>query len=138
MTLTRTCLFVSVAVGLLLSITCVERAVAQKQTPAAPANETPNQVTVPLIVEGNRPYIELNFYRSDGSKRSARFLVDSGGGGFLLSEPLARDLGLTWGEVSQEEGEKFATTQSVPRVSVGDALTLTRFSILNTRDHSTK
>lgn len=103
-----------------LLTTTGNRCVLAQDAAATTAKKTPNQVTVPLIVEGNRPFIELNFYRVDGSKRTARFLVDSGGGGFLLSEPLARDLGLTWGEVSQEEGEKFATAQTVPRVSVGD------------------
>ena len=105
-------------VCLLLTIICAQRAVAQK-TPAGSANQTPNQVTVPLILEGNRPYIELNFSRPDGSKRTARFLVDSGGGGFLLTEPLARDLGLTWGEVRDEGGQKFGGAQTVPVVSVG-------------------
>ena len=106
-------------VCLLLGIICAQRAVAQK-TPEISAKQTPNQVTVPLILEGNRPYIELNFYRADGSKRTARFLVDSGGGGFLLSEPLARDLGLTWGPINQEGGQKFASAQTVPVVSVGE------------------
>ena len=57
----------------------------------------PQQATVPLLVEKNRPYVELTFQRPDGSRRKARFLVDSGGGGFSLTEPLARDLGLKWG-----------------------------------------
>jgi hypothetical protein len=55
-------------------------------------SKAPNQATVPLLVEKNRPFIDLTFRRADGSKRSARFLIDSGGGGFALTEPLARDL----------------------------------------------
>jgi predicted aspartyl protease len=115
----RTFSLMSVAICLLLTIICAQRTVAQK-TPAKAASQVKDQVTVPLIVEGNRPFIELTFYRADGSKRSARFLIDSGGGGFLLSEPLARDLGLTWGEVSEEEGKKFAAAKTIPRVSVGE------------------
>ena len=39
-----------------------------------------SQMTVPLYMEGNRPYIDLTFRGPDGSTRSARFLVDTGGG----------------------------------------------------------
>jgi hypothetical protein len=59
--------------------------------------QTVAQATVPLIVEGNRPFIELTFRKPDGSVRKARFLIDTGGGGFLITEPLAHDLGLNWG-----------------------------------------
>ncbi len=77
------------------------------------------QATVPLIVEGNRPFIELSFHKPDGSVRKARFLIDTGGGGFLITEPLARDLGLRWGPVMHEEGAQFAVVANSPAVSVG-------------------
>jgi len=77
-------------------------------------------VTVPLLVEGNRPFVEITFRRSDGSMRRARFLVDSGGGGFLLVEPLARDLGLQWGETTPEEGMEFAAATVPPNAFVGE------------------
>ncbi|HXE42907.1 MAG TPA: hypothetical protein VN516_07765 [Candidatus Baltobacteraceae bacterium] len=35
----------------------------------------PNQVTVPLQIDGNRPYIDVAFRRPDGSTRSARFQI---------------------------------------------------------------
>jgi hypothetical protein len=73
-----------------------------------------DQVTVPLLVEGHRPFVELTFRRPDGSMRAARFLVDTGGGGFLLVEPLARDLGLQWGETSREQGLDFAEASTPP------------------------
>ena len=76
--------------------------------------------TVPLIVEGNRPFIELTFHKPDGSVRKARFLIDTGGGGFLITEPLARDLGLRWGSTTHEEGEDLAVVVGSPEVSVGD------------------
>jgi predicted aspartyl protease len=82
--------------------------------------QTVAQATVPLIVEGNRPFIELTFRKPDGSVRKARFLIDTGGGGFLITEPLAHDLGLTWGPEIHEEGSKFAVVVSAPEVSVGD------------------
>jgi hypothetical protein len=61
--------------------------------PAAP--DKPHDVdraTVPLLVEGNRPLIDVTFRKADGSTRTGRFVVDSGGGGFLIVEPLAKQL----------------------------------------------
>ncbi len=86
--------------------------------PQAPAAEL-DSVTVPLLVEGNRPFVELSFRRPDGSLRSARFLVDTGGGGFLLVQPLAEDLGLAWGETVREEGAEFARPTRTPEAFVG-------------------
>src|SRR5947207_610393 len=86
----------------------------------APARARADRATVPLILEGNRPYIDLTFRRADGTTRQARFLVDSGGGGFLMTEPLARDLGVRWGPTSKEEGAEFGSATTVPSVSVGD------------------
>ena len=83
-------------------------------------SKEPQQVTVPLLVEKNRPYVELTFQRPDGSKRLARFLVDSGGGGFQMTEPLARDLGLKWGPTMSEEGHEFAVITDPVKVSIGD------------------
>jgi predicted aspartyl protease len=78
------------------------------------------QATVPLIVEGNRPFIDLTFRRPDGSQRSARFLIDSGGGDFLLTEALARDLGLKLGATWREDGSEFAAVREPPKAFVGD------------------
>jgi predicted aspartyl protease len=75
--------------------------------------------TVPLLVEGNRPFIDVTFHKADGSIKSARFLVDSGGGAFLLVEPLARELGLTLGASQSEEGQAFAAVTSPVNASVG-------------------
>lgn len=80
----------------------------------------PQQVTVPLFVEKNRPFVELTFKRPDGSKRTARFLVDAGGGAFQLTEALARDLGLKWGPAQSEEGHQFAVLTDPVKASVGD------------------
>jgi predicted aspartyl protease len=88
-------------------------------TSAQTAKET-QQATVPLIVEKNRPFVELTFRRPDGSKRTARFLVDSGGGGFGMVEPLARDLGLKWGPTQQEEGKTLALITDPVKVYIGD------------------
>ena len=79
-----------------------------------------DRATVPLIVEGNRPYIDVAFRKADGSTKTARFLVDTGGGGFLIVEPLAKELGLPLGEVEEEDGEKIAKVTAPPSAFVGD------------------
>jgi hypothetical protein len=76
------------------------------------------QVTVPLIVELNRPFIDLEFKKPDGSARIARFWVDTGGGAFIMCEPLARDLNLEVGPAMGENGRRFAQT-TPPKVTVG-------------------
>jgi predicted aspartyl protease len=86
----------------------------------AVAQQRPDRATVPLLIEKNRPYITVTLRRADGSTRAARFLVDTGGGGFLITEPLARDLGLEWGTASREEGAEFALVKKVPEALVGE------------------
>ncbi len=75
-----------------------------------------NHVTVPLFVEGNRPFVEIAFRCANGSLRFARFLIDSGGGGFLIAESLARDLGLKWNQIRREENMELATVTTLPNV----------------------
>src|SRR5258708_1546887 len=76
------------------------------QTPQAPP--APRSATVPFHFEDNRVFVDLTFTKPDGSPRIARFWVDTGGGGFLMAEPLARDLGLDLsGKSAEEKGTKF-------------------------------
>jgi predicted aspartyl protease len=84
------------------------------------ASSLPGQqgVTVPLYVELNRPFIDLEFKKPDGSPRTARFWVDTGGGGFIICEPLARDLDLKFGPEGSEGGRRFAAT-TPPKVTLG-------------------
>jgi predicted aspartyl protease len=66
------------------------------------------QTTVPLIVEGNAPIVELSFTTASGSLRKARFLVDTGGGAFLIGSQLMADIGAkAAGPEVQEEGERY-------------------------------
>jgi hypothetical protein len=75
--------------------------------------------TVPLIVEGNVPLIDLEFVRSDGSTQTGRFVVDSGGGAFLLTEKLASAIGLKpSGPARNSEGSRLAPAPP-PEVRVG-------------------
>jgi hypothetical protein len=62
MTLKLFCIFIALA-----SVGC-----GQPQTTSSGVD----QVTVPLLVEGHRPFVELTFPKPDGSTRAARFLVD--------------------------------------------------------------
>jgi len=110
----------SVAICLLLCAAGERQTIAQSTPSGDPARGTVDHVTVPLLVEGNRPFIDVAFRRPDGSTRSARFVVDSGGGGFLIAEPLARDLGLRWGVTRHEEGAEFAVAEVPPKAFVGD------------------
>jgi hypothetical protein len=104
-----------------LKVKCQSRLVAMIATcfVTCAAHAQVNQATVPLILEGNRPFVEVTFRKADGSERAARFLVDSGGGAFIIAEPLARDIGLTWGESQKEEGKEFAIATTLPTASVG-------------------
>src|SRR4051794_32563685 len=78
-----------------------------------------DRATIPMIVEGNRPFIDLSFRKPDGTERKARFWIDTGGGGFLLVQKLAADLGLRFEGVPQEEeGAKFWPTKA-PRTWAG-------------------
>ena len=79
-----------------------------------------SQATVPLIVEGNRPFIHVTFRKADGSTRNARFLLDTGGGGFLIAEPLAREIGLTLGDSVREGGQVLARVRGTVAAFVGD------------------
>jgi hypothetical protein len=76
------------------------------QTSQAPP--APRSATVPFFFEDNRVFVDLTFIKPDGSPRNARFWVDTGGGAFLMAEPLARDLGLDLsGKPMEKEGVKF-------------------------------
>lgn len=65
-----------------------------------------NSVTVPFHFEGNRIFVDLKVGIPNGPKRSARFWVDTGGGGFLLTESLAQELGFQWGEPMESQGAR--------------------------------
>src|SRR5215469_5250109 len=99
-----------VAAGL-CALTCMAlQAKSGDQTKAA---------TVPLYSTGNRAHVDLDFVRPDGSTRRARFIVDTGGGAFILGEALAKDIGLSPnGPETNEDGTRFAPAPA-PRAVVG-------------------
>lgn len=93
-----------VAAGTQVQMEAPKRAPELKKLVSIPAQ--PHQVTVPLILEGNTPIVELEFPAASGGVRKARFVVDTGGGGFLLGNKLMADIGAKpSGPVSEEEGD---------------------------------
>ena len=56
-----------------------------------------NYVTVPVVFDHNRMIIEGEIQRKDGNWRKARLWVDSGNPDFIMSEALAKDLGMDLG-----------------------------------------
>jgi len=65
------------------------------------AVQSPRSATVPFALDHNRMIVGVEFVRPDGTIRRASAWVDTGNQFFMLSEPLARELGL---EVSVPEG----------------------------------
>jgi predicted aspartyl protease len=90
------CIFLVGSVAVATQDSSPNRA-AQTLRPTA----TPASVTVPLIFEDNRVFVELAFRRADGSFRKARTWVDTGGGWFAVTERLAKDIG------AERKGEPF-------------------------------
>ena len=103
--------------------TCVLAAcggAAPAPSPPAPplAPNSPDQSTVKLYVIGNRPYVDITLRKPDGSSRIGRFLVDSGGGAFILAQPLALGLGLTSQQIESNDG-KFAKVDGPLEAKIG-------------------
>ncbi|HSN18334.1 MAG TPA: aspartyl protease family protein [Gammaproteobacteria bacterium] len=84
---------------------------------AAAAAGTP--VSVPMHVEGGRPYIDVQFSDRDGDPVTARAWLDTGGGALVLTQRLADQLGLVPTDGGfKAEGENLAALP-LPTLSVG-------------------
>jgi predicted aspartyl protease len=75
--------------------------------------------TVPMDVRDNRVFIDLRAVRANGSTRTARFWVDTGGGAVILSEALAHDLRLTPVRPSMQEGKNTFLPVTSPQIEIG-------------------
>ena len=96
----------------------------------APFPTKPTLVTVPLIVEGNAPIIELEFPMQSGKLRKARFLVDTGGGALLLGNKVMADVGAKAdGPAMEDEGSPIQPLAPVEVQLGGMALDLTNVSV---------
>ena len=77
---------------------------------AATGRTQPPSSTVAFALDHNRMTLEVEFPHADGGVRKARAWVDTGGTDLLVSESLARDLGI-------EVPARLAADQSVPSPS---------------------
>ena len=79
----------------------------------------PASATVPLDASTNCAIVQLGFVKPDGVVRMARFLVDTGGGGFILTESLANELALRRTGPAMTEGEGTFAPLEPPTVRLG-------------------
>lgn len=87
---------------------------------SASAPASTGMATIPMILELDRPYVDMTLTTKDGNPVQARFWLDTGGGAILLSAGLAKQLGFeAHGKTIHEEGSVLAATQ-IPKISVGN------------------
>lgn len=81
---------------------------------------TQQSVTVPLYLERDQPYIDIEVTGNNAKSSRAQFLVDTGGGGFLIPEGLAHELDIqfTRENLEHEGGSRFLPI-AAPRAFVG-------------------
>lgn len=91
-----------------------------QQPPLAVVPSRPLSATVPMFLEDNRVFVELTFHRADGSPRKARAWVDTGGGWFAITEPLAKEIGVTRTGDDIQVGDGHATPIAHPDVRLGE------------------
>jgi len=81
--------------GLLGVVGCLLLLAAAPQARAAvPQGGTADSVTVPVTLDHNRMLVQAEVQRRDGSWRTALLWIDTGNPVMMVSEALARDLGL--------------------------------------------
>lgn len=71
--------------------------------------------SVPLEIDDGRPVVEIDLRGPDGQQSTGRFLVDTGGGAFIIPEATARAARITWSETMQSQGRELATPDAIPR-----------------------
>lgn len=91
-----------------------------QRAPSAVVPSRPLSSTVPIFLEDNRVFVELTFRRTDGSPRKARAWVDTGGGWFAITEPLAKEIGVTRTGDDITVGDGHATPIAHPNVRLGE------------------
>jgi hypothetical protein len=76
-------------------------------------------VTVPLLIEHDRPFAEFTLIFPDGRRRPTWFWLDTGSGGIGLARDLARELGLPLD--AEEELLLDWDGRELPSLAIGDA-----------------
>jgi hypothetical protein len=92
---------------------------AAAMTAAAAVDGRPRPATVPMRLDHNRVVVELELKRPDGAWQKARAWVDTGGTALIVSEPLARELGVDLAGMPAGNGQTFATQALVPALRLG-------------------
>jgi predicted aspartyl protease len=87
---------------------------------AASAQTQPTSATVPLDASTDTAIVEFTFQKKDGTPRKARFVVDTGGGTFILSEPLANEIGVERIGPAEKGDEGTYAPLAAPAVRLGD------------------
>lgn len=109
-------LFLALLVATGLTLPAFAAHSSARQAKPAPARRS---ATIPMQVENNRVYLVLDVALPNGRSRKARFWVDTGGGGLILAEPLAREAGLTFqGKKMRAEGAELQAVTK-PRLRLG-------------------
>lgn len=77
------------------------------------------EIWTPLLLDRRRPFVDLMVVGPEGREAVGRFLVDTGGGGLILAEDLARAAGmnLTGENVLEEWGTRLEPVP-LPRLAV--------------------
>ena len=78
----------------------------------------PQSATVPMTLDHKRMTVELELCYPDGSWRSSRAWVDSGGTEVVLAEPLARAMGVDLSAMAAGGGNSFRTGTPPPPPSL--------------------
>jgi hypothetical protein len=86
---------------------------------AAAAQAGPASAVVPMTLDHNRLTVEIAFRRHDGALRTARAWVDTGGTAVIVSEPLARELGIDLAAMPETDGRLLVTENPVPALGLG-------------------
>jgi hypothetical protein len=76
--------------------------------------------TVPMSLEQGRPLVELTIVGPSGQRSSGTFLVDTGGGAFIISESVADAAGLERGETFRSQGKALARVSELPTAIFGN------------------
>jgi hypothetical protein len=89
---------------------------------AAAAAASLPPATVPMVLDHNRLVVELELRKPDGAWQRARAWVDTGGTALIVSEPLARELGIDLTGMPAGGERPYATLAPVPAMRLGGVL----------------
>ncbi len=103
----RSALFTVVAAGVVCLL--AGRPAQAAAHPVSHSRTRIKSVTVPMVLLDNRPHVTLSIAGPKGKRTQARFIVDTGGGAFVVSQALADEVG--WkenGPARKQGGASFA------------------------------